>query len=125
MIENHIKADLELITGLRAYPLKLPDTAQEGITYQRISDAELNTGLAKTGVVQYRFQIGIILTDDYTRLLSLDVAIRSKWCNLQHAMIGTYPVQHVDSGGVWQDKYSLPNNKQQYRLTRDYLIYSR
>ena len=39
MIELAIKGALERITGMNAYPLLLPDTVQEGVTYQRISDA--------------------------------------------------------------------------------------
>lgn len=47
MIELAIKGALERITGMNAYPLLLPDKVQEGVTYLRISDAQVGAGRAR------------------------------------------------------------------------------
>ena len=44
MIESAIKTAVERITGLDTYPLLLPDTVQEGATFQRISDPQVGDG---------------------------------------------------------------------------------
>ncbi|OWO86540.1 hypothetical protein B5C26_00920 [Photorhabdus luminescens] len=122
MIEYDIKASLEEITGLPAYPLLLPDSIQEGVTYQRISDPKFDTGLAVTLLVNTRFQISIYLIDDYARLLELDRAVRNTWENIIHGHIGQYPVQTVARGTVHQDKTELTKGRVQYRITRDFVI---
>ncbi|MDP1063177.1 hypothetical protein Q6333_28985, partial [Klebsiella pneumoniae] len=79
MIELAIKGALERITGMNAYPLLLPDTVQEGVTYQRISDAPVGAGLARTGLSSVRIQVAIYLIDNYSRLLMLDKQLWSEW----------------------------------------------
>ncbi|TDB57242.1 hypothetical protein [Photorhabdus khanii] len=122
MIEYDIKASLEAITGLPAYPLLLPDNLQEGVTYQRISDPKFDTGLAITSLVNARFQIAIYLIDDYARLLELDRAVKKVWENITHGHIGHYPVQTVTRGVLHQDKTELTKGRVQYRMTRDFII---
>lgn len=72
MIELAIKGALERITGMNAYPLLLPDTVQEGATFQRISDPEIVSGMLRTGIVSARIQVNLYRLDDYTSLLQLD-----------------------------------------------------
>lgn len=72
MIELAIKNELERITGMNAYPLLLPDTVQEGVTFQRISDPEMYSGTLRTGIVSARIQVNLYRVDDYTSLLQLD-----------------------------------------------------
>lgn len=72
MIELAIKGTLERITGMNAYPLLLPDTVQEGATFQRISDPEMVSGMLRTGIVSARIQVNLYLLDNYTSLLQLD-----------------------------------------------------
>jgi hypothetical protein len=79
MIELAIKNALERITGMNAYPLLLPDSEQEGVTYQRISDPEMYAGTLRTGLISARFQVTIYRIDDYTSLLQLDKKIWSEW----------------------------------------------
>lgn len=122
MIEYDIKAALEELTGLPAYPLLLPDPEQEGVTYQRISDPFFDTGLAVTALVEGRFQISLYVIDDYPRLLALDKAVRTAWENINHGHIGAWPVQKVTRGGLQQDKMVLTGNRVQYRLARDFII---
>lgn len=56
MIEYEIKAALEALTSLPAYPLLLPDPEQEGVTYQKVSNPKVDTGLASTALVQGVFR---------------------------------------------------------------------
>ncbi len=122
MIEYEIKAALEALSGLNAYPLLLPDPEQEGVTYQRISDPRFETGMVVTSLVQARFQISYHVIDDYPRLLSLDKTVRDAWEPIAHGRIGRWPVQAVTRGGISQNKQTLTNNRVQYRLTRDFII---
>ncbi|EIU2829677.1 hypothetical protein L4O62_001955 [Salmonella enterica] len=120
MIELALKAALERLTGLDVYPLLLPDELQEGITYQCISDPELYTGLLRTGLITGRFQISLYLLDSYTDLLRLDRKIWSEWKQIVHGQLDGFPVQYVDRGGIHQDKTTLTNGRNQYRLVRDF-----
>ncbi len=122
MIEYEIKAALETLTGLPAYPLLLPDPTQEGVTYQRISDPRFDTGMVKTALIQARFQISFYVIDDYPRLLTLDKTIIDAWEPIVHGYIGSWPVQTVTRGGILQDRVTLSNNRIQYRLARDFII---
>jgi hypothetical protein len=122
MIEYEIKAALESLTGLPAYPLLLPDPTQEGVTYQRISDPRFDTGLVQTALIQGRFQITFYVIDDYPRLLSLDQAVIDAWEAIRHGYIGAWPVQTVTRDGIQQDQVTLNNNSIQYRLIRDFII---
>lgn len=87
MIEQALKAALERLTGLNAYPLLLPDQLQEGITYQCISDPEMYAGLLRTGLIAGRFQIAIHLLNDYTRLIQLDKKISAEWTAIVHGQL--------------------------------------
>ncbi|MBD2815242.1 hypothetical protein ID850_10770 [Xenorhabdus sp. Flor] len=122
MIESDIKADLERLTGLSAYPLILPSNVLKGITYQRISDPKFNTGLAATQLIEARFQISIIVLNDYQKALRLEAKIRSAWESVQHGYIGKTPVQTVSRGALYQDAEELTENRKRYRLTRDFII---
>lgn len=122
MIEYEIKAALEALTRLPAYPLLLPNPEQEGITYQKISNPKLATGLASTALVQGRFQVVLYIINDYARLIELDKAICTAWESIQHGHIGRWPVQTVTRGTMLQGATTLTNNSVQYRLVRDYLI---
>lgn len=122
MIEYEIKAALEALTSLPAYPLLLPDPEQEGVTYQKITDPKFDTGLASTALVQGRFQVSLYVIDDYARLIELDKAICTTWEGIQHGHIGRWPVQTVTRGTMLQGAATLTNNSTQYRLVRDYVI---
>lgn len=122
MIELNLKTALERLTGLAVYPLLLPDSEQEGVTYQRISDPAVATGLVRTRLIAARFQITFYLLDDYTRVLQLDQAVWQAWQTISHGEIDGYPVQYVSRGGMQQDRTRLTNNSVQYRLVRDFII---
>ncbi len=79
MIEDEIQRSLAALTHLAAYPLILPDSQQEGVTYQKISDLKVNTGLVDSSLVQSRFQIVLYVIDDYSRLIALDKAVLNAW----------------------------------------------
>ena len=64
MIEQAIKTSLERLSGMAVYPLLLPDSELSGITFQRISDPEIETGMVRTGLIAGRFQISIYKVDD-------------------------------------------------------------
>ncbi|MGN2428627.1 hypothetical protein [Klebsiella electrica] len=122
MIELAIKTALERITRLNAYPLLLPDTAQEGVTFQRISDPEMYAGMLRTGLVKARMQVTLYRLDDYTSLLQLDKKIWSEWKAIIHGQLEGVPVQYVERGGIRQDKTILMSRRIQYRLTRDFIF---
>ncbi|MDX7992575.1 hypothetical protein [Xenorhabdus littoralis] len=121
MIESDIRAALEILTKLPVYPLILPPTVLEGVTYQRISDPKFNTGLAATRLIEARFQISLILLD-YTKALRLEQKIRAAWESVQHGHIGKTPVQTISRGALHQDTEELTKNRQRYRVTRDFII---
>ena len=121
MIELAIKTALESITGMNAYPLLLPDTVQEGVTFQRIS--EMYSGTLRTGIVSARIQVNLYRVDDYTSLLQLDKKIWSEWKSIVHGQLEGIPVQYVERGGIQQDKTTLTNRSIQYRLIRDFIIH--
>ncbi|HBR0014307.1 hypothetical protein ASV09_19170 [Klebsiella aerogenes] len=123
MIELAIKNELERITGMNAYPLLLPDTVQEGVTFQRISDPEMYSGTLRTGIVSARIQVNLYRVDDYTSLLQLDKKIWSEWKSIVHGQLDSIPVQYVERGGIQQDKTTLTNCSIQYRLIRDFIIH--
>lgn len=123
MIELAIKTALERITGMNAYPLLLPDTVQEGVTFQRISDPEMYSGTLRTGIVSARIQVNLYRVDDYTSLLQLDKKIWSEWKSIVHGQLDGVPVQYVERGGIQQDKTTLTNRSIQYRLIRDFIIH--
>lgn len=122
MIELAIKPAIERITGLKAYPLLLPDTVQEGVTFQRISDPQVGDGLVRTGLSDVRMQISLYLVDDYTRALQLDAALWAEWQTLVHAQLEGYPVQYVERGGIQQDKATITSGRAQYRIVRDFIF---
>lgn len=123
MIEESIRAALITLSGLPVYPLLLPDSVQDGVTFQRISDPEMDNGLVRTRLVAARFQITTYRVDDYTALVELDREIWSMWRNIRQGEIAGYPVQYVERGSIQQDCYTLPNNHVQYGLARDYILY--
>lgn len=123
MIEQAIKSSLERLSGMSVYPLLLPDSEQSGITFQRISDPEIKTGMVRTGLIAGRFQISMYKVDDYTGLVQLDKAIWSHWKSIVHGELEGYPVQYVQRGNVLQDKTTLTSNQVQYRLARDFVLY--
>ena len=104
MIELAIKGTLERITGMNAYPLLLPDTVQEGATFQRISDPEMVSGMLRTGIVSARIQVNLYRLDDYTSLLQLDKKIWTELKSVVHGQLEGIPVQYVERGGIHQDK---------------------
>ncbi|WPU24512.1 hypothetical protein RI049_07105 [Cedecea neteri] len=123
MIEQAIKSSLERLSGMAVYPLLLPDSEQNGVTFQRISDPEIETGMVRTGLIAGRFQISMYKVGDYTGLVQLDKAIWSAWKSIVHGAIEGYPVQYVQRGNILQDKATLPNNRVQYRIARDFTLY--
>lgn len=122
MIELALKPALERITGLKAYPLLLPDTVQEGVTFQRISDAPVGDGLVRTGLSDVRMQISLYLVDDYTRALQLDAALWAEFQTLVHGQLEGHPVQYVERGGIQQDKAKITSGRVQYRVVRDFIF---
>lgn len=122
MIEQSLKSALERITGMNVYPLLLPDTELEGVTFQRISDPEIETGLVRTSLIDGRFQITIHLIDDYSRLVVLDAAIWAEWKRVVHGDIDGYPIQYVRRGGVQQGVTSLTNNSKHFWFSRDFIL---
>lgn len=123
MIEQAIKSALERLSGMSVYPLLLPDSEQDGVTFQRISDPEIETGMVRTALIAGRFQISIYKVDGYTQLLQLDKFIWNEWKKVSHGNIEGYPVQYVQRGNLLQETITLPNNRIQYRLVRDFIIY--
>lgn len=123
MIEQAIKSALERLSGMSVYPLLLPDSEQDGVTFQRISDPEIETGMVRTALIAGRFQISIYKVDGYTELLQLDKFIWNEWKKVSHGNIEGYPVQYVQRGNLLQETITLPNNRIQYRLVRDFIIY--
>lgn len=123
MIEQAIKISLERLSGMTVYPLLLPDSEQNGITFQRISDPEVETGMVRTGLIAGRFQISMYKVDDYTGLVKLDKAIWSQWKSIVHGELEGYPVQYIQRGNILQDKTTLTSNQVQYRLARDFVLY--
>ncbi|HBY5400115.1 TPA: hypothetical protein MIX68_28770, partial [Klebsiella pneumoniae] len=101
----------------------LPDTVQEGVTFQRISDPEMYSGTLRTGIVSARIQVNLYRVDDYTSLLQLDKKIWSEWKSIVHGQLDGVPVQYVERGGIQQDKTTLTNRSIQYRLIRDFIIH--
>ena len=122
MIEQAIKTELEALTGLPVYPLLLPADVVEGITYQCVSDPPLEIGLVRTSVVRARFQIRIIILNDYTRLKTLDRQIWGKWQTIRHGFIADFPVQYVERGSLRETPTPQTSNQQLYDLLREYFI---
>jgi hypothetical protein len=122
MIEDELHTSLEGLTRLPVYPLVLPDPGLEGVTYQKISDLKLNTGLVDTSLVQSRFQVVLYVIDDYPRLIALDRAVLNAWEGVQHGHIGRWPVQAVTRSTILQGATTLADKRVQYRMARDYLI---
>lgn len=123
MIELAIKTSLERLSGMSVYPLLLPDPQQNGITFQRVSDPEIENGMVRTGLIAGRFQISMYKVNDYTGLVKLDKAIWSHWKGIIHGELEGYPVQYIQRGNILQDKATLTSNQVQYRLIRDYVLY--
>lgn len=122
MIELAIKNELERITGMNAYPLLLPDTIQEGVTFQRISDEDIYSGIVRTGIIAARFQITIYCIDDYSSLLYLDKKIWTEWKGIIHAKLDGVQVQYIKRMSIQQDKTILVNHSRQYKLIRDFIF---
>lgn len=122
MIEYEIKKDLERLTGMKVYPLMLPENTEQGATYQRISDARISSGLVQTSLVTGRFQISLYLTDDYPALLQLEKHISKTWEAVRHDVIGSWPVQSVTRGPLLQRSARLTSNRILYCINRDFLI---
>ncbi len=122
MIELAIKTALERITGLSVYPLLLPVNELEGVTYQRISDPAVATGMVRTSLVEARFQITLYLLNDYTRLVQLEKAIWAEWQNIQHGEIDGYSVQYVRRGSIREDKEPQTGGSTLYSRQRDFIL---
>lgn len=122
MIELAIKSDLERISGMKVYPLLLPKDIYTGITYLRVSDSEIETGLVRTGVIAGRFQITLYSEVDLTKIVKLDKAIWAEWKQVIHGDIQGYPVQYVRRGGISFGKETLPNGNTIYSLSRDFIL---
>ncbi|BBJ59142.1 hypothetical protein EAS17NKHM_025380 [Enterobacter asburiae] len=123
MIEQAIKTSLERISGMAVYPLLLPASEQSGVTFQRISDPEIENGMVRTGLIAGRFQISMYKVDDYTGLVLLDKSIWSEWKKIVHGDLEGYPVQYIQRGNIQQDKITLISNQVQYRISRDFILY--
>lgn len=122
MIELAIKSALERLTELDVYPLLLPATKQQGVTFQRISDSAVGTGLSPTGLSDVRMQVNIYLVNDYTRTLQLDQAIWAEFRGIVHGELEGQPVQLIQRGNIQQDSATLSNGSIQYRLVRDFIL---
>lgn len=123
MIELALKTALERITGMSVYPLLLPIDILNGITYQRISDPEVDTGLVRSKLIAGRFQITLYLLDDYTELVRLDGEIWAQWRQIVHGDIEGYPVQYIERVGIQEGSDTLTDGSVLYRRIRDYMIY--
>lgn len=122
MIEQALKPALEKLTGLDVYPLLLPKTQQQGVTFQRISDPSVGTGLSPTGLSDVRMQLSFYLINDYTRLLQFDKAVWDAWKSVIHDEIEGQRVQLVRRGSIRQGQQELPNGNIQYSLIRDFIF---
>lgn len=122
MIEQAIRTSLASITDLQVYPLKLPDPDQEGVTFLRVSDPEVGSGLARSCLVAVRFQITIYLLNDYTRAVQLEKKIWQAWQGIIHGNLEGYPVQCIERDGIQQSATPLTNNSTQYAIIRDYIL---
>lgn len=124
MIEAGIFKELQALSSLSIYPLLIPDTEQDGITYQRISDPEIGEGMVRTHIAAIRFQISFVKVSDYTGILELDKKLWHRWREIRHGNIGGHPVQYVERGGLQQSKETLTNGAVQFRISRDFIIYA-
>ncbi len=122
MIESDIKSSLSAITAMPVFPLLLPKDAQEGITFQCISDPRYSAGMVTTHLIVARFQIVIHVLNDYEKALLLDKAIRDAWEPIVHGYIGNYPVQTVQRGGFQQGREELTKNTVRWSVMRDFII---
>ncbi len=122
MIETDIKADLERLTGLSAYPVGLPSDKLEGITYHRISDPKMMTGLANTSLIQSRFQITFQIPNDYAKALMLEKTVLKAWEAIAHGYIGKHPVQTVQRGNFMQYREEQTDKRVIWRVMRDFII---
>lgn len=122
MIELAVKTALERIIGLEVYPLLLPATKQEGVTFQRISDPEVGSGLSRTGLSDVRIQVSIYLVSNYTGLLYHDKAVWDEWRSIVHGELEGQHVQYIQRGSIHQDKTTLSSGSIQYRLVRDFIF---
>ncbi|WGM01784.1 hypothetical protein [Arsenophonus nasoniae] len=122
-IENDLNRIIKLtgITGMDVYPLQLPSCHLEGVIYQRISDPKVMTGLAKTKLVQARFQVRV-QSEDYLSALKLSDKIRDEWEAIEHGYIGNYPVQTVQRGNLIQGREEQPKNRTLYWVIRDFIL---
>ena len=125
MIEQAIKDELAELTGLPVYPLVLPATLLEGVSYQLVSDAEVETGPVRVNLIAARYQIRFSLLDDFTRLKTYDRKLWAKWRQIQHGRIGDVPVQYVERGSIQESVFPQTNNRNLYTITRDFIIYYR
>lgn len=122
MIESDLIASLSDIAHLPVFPLLLPKDAQEGITFQRISDPRYSTGMVTTHLVQARFQVSIHILNDYEKALQLDRTICIAWESVVHGYIGKHPVQTVQRGGIQQNREELTKNSVRWSVMRDFII---
>ncbi|EJR6806036.1 hypothetical protein ABKZ63_003177 [Salmonella enterica] len=124
MTEQAVSASLAAITGMRVYPLALPDKVREGVVFQRISDPLLGM-VENSGVVAIRMQVSFVLLDDYSRLLLLDAEVWEVWKRIIHSTLEGQHVQRIEREGLHQDFEDLEVAKiphRQYRLVRDYIF---
>lgn len=122
MIELAIEPALTRLTGLDVYPLLLPSTKLEGVTYQRISDLAVTGGLSPTGLYDVRMQITLYLLNNPLRLLELDQLIWAEWRNIVHGNLEGQPVNLIQRSTIQQDKTVLADNTVQCKLVRDYIL---
>lgn len=122
MIELAIKTSLERITGMAVYPLLLPPDVMTGITYQRISDPAIETGLVRTRLVEGRFQVTFYVVDQFTQLVTMDRDVWAVWQGIVHSPLEGYDVQFIERAGLQDGQEILNNGSIVYSRRRDYLI---
>lgn len=122
MIEQQVKAELEKLTGLDAYPLSRPDDINECIVYNPISDPMVESGFVRTGLVALRLQVDFYCID-YEVAKAHDRAVWSVWKKIAHGKIGAKSVQYVKRGGKIERRYSDASPSGLYCISRDFIIY--
>lgn len=117
---TELKAEIEALLGVNAYPLIGPQTESEFVTLQLVSDPPIETGMIRTSLVSARYQISFI-SSRYRRTEEMDRLLWSAWRGITHGNIGGYPVQYVERVGI-SESYDVDDGGK-YRRTRDFIFY--
>lgn len=115
-----LKAEIEALLHVNAYPLIGPQAESEFVTIQLVSDPPIVSGAIRTKLVAGRYQISFV-SSLYSRTEDMDKTLWGVWQNIAHGHIGTYPVQYVERSGLSESYDAADGGK--YRRARDFIFY--